>query len=89
MLRLIRSAILTIIYLLNCKPEKGSFIDLPRPKRERLIDDWIISERDRDIMKRRFLDEVKIEAVAEEFEMSVRGINYIIKRGLKTIEPHL
>lgn len=89
MLRLIRSAILTIIYLLNCKPEKGSFIDLPRPKRERLIDDWIISEDERKIMKRRFLDDVKIEAIAEEFDRSVRGIKYIIKRGIINIEKNM
>ena len=40
-------------------------------------------------MKRRFSDKVKIETIAEEFDMSARGINYIIKRGIKTIEPHL
>ena len=89
MLRLLKSGILTIIDLLNCKPDNRAFADLPRPTRERLIDEWIISERDRDIMKRRFSDKVKIETIAEEFDMSARGINYIIKRGIKTIEPHL
>lgn len=89
MLRLVKSGILTVIYLLNCKPDKIHFTDLSRQTREQLIDKWIISKRDRDIMKRRFSDKVTIETIAEEFDMSVRGINYIIKRGLKTIEQHL
>ena len=89
MLRLVKSGILTVIYLLNCKQDNRSFTELPRQRRERLIDEWIISERDRDIMKRRFSDKVKIETIAEEFDMSVRGINYIIKRGIKTVEQHL
>ena len=89
MLRLLKSGIITVIYLLNCKPENRPFAELPRQRRERLIDEWIVSERDRDIMKRRFSDKVKIETIAEEFDMSVRGINYILKRGLKTIEQHM
>ena len=89
MLRLIKSAVLTIVYLLNCTPAEKSFKDLPRPKREQLIDEWIISERDRKIMLRRFTDEISVEKIAEEFDMSARGINYALKRCVKTIEPHL
>ena len=94
MLRLIKSGILTVIYLLNCKPVKRSFLDLPRQSREQLIDEWIISERiiserDRKIMKRRFTDEISVEKIAEEFDMSPRGINYILKKGRKTIEQHM
>ena len=40
-------------------------------------------------MKRRFLDDVKIEAIAEEFDRSVRGIKYIIKRGIINIEKNM
>lgn len=89
MLRLIKSGIVTVIYLLNCRPESRSFTELPRPERERLINEWIISERDRKIMKRRFADKIKVETIAEEFDMSARGVNYILKRGVKTIEQHL
>lgn len=89
MLRLIRSGIITIIYLLNSKPDNISFVDLPRTRREQLIDEWIISELERDILKRRFCDMVKVEAIAEEFDRSVRGINYILKRGLNTLEQHI
>ena len=89
MLRLLKSGIMTIIYLLNCSSVPRSFMDLPRQSRERLIDEWIISEQERDILKRRYLDLIKVETIAEEFDRSVRGINYILKRGLKTIEPHI
>ncbi len=89
MLRLIKSGIITIIYLLNCRPETRQFADLPIPRREQLIDEWIISERDREIMKRRFTDKISVEKIAEAYDMSPRGINYILKRGIKKIEQHL
>lgn len=43
-----------------------------------LIDEWIFNERNRNITKRRFLDGVKIEALAEEFDMSVSQIKRIL-----------
>lgn len=89
MLRLIKSGVITVIYLLNCKPETRRFADLSRQRRERLIDEWIISERDRKIMKLRFLDKIGVEKIAEAYDMSPRGINYILKRGIKKIEQHL
>lgn len=54
---------------------------LPRSEWERLIDEWIFSERDRAILKRRLLDDICIEPLAEEFDMSVRQINYILREG--------
>ena len=89
MFRLIKSGILTIVYLLNCTPVNRSFMELSRPERERLIDAWIISERDREIMRRRFCDHVTVEVLAEDYEMSVRGVNYLLKRGIKTIENNM
>ena len=45
----------------------------------KLIDDWIFSERDRAIMKRRIIDDKSYDEIAEMFEMSkihlVRIIN--------------
>lgn len=52
--------------------------DLPRSKLESLIDEWILKERDRDILKRRLLDGVTYEALAEEFELSVRQAKRIV-----------
>ena len=36
-----------------------------------IIDEWIHSERDRGMAKRRFLDGVTQEALAEEYDLSV------------------
>ena len=37
---------------------------------ENLIDEWVFSERDRAIMKRRLIDAITIENLAKEFELS-------------------
>ena len=59
--------------------------DIPRSQWERLIDEWIFSERDRAILKRRLLDGICVEPLAEEFDMSVRQINYILAREQKRL----
>lgn len=55
--------------------------DLPRSEIEHLIDEWIFSERDRAILKRRLLDGICYEPLAEEFDMSVRQIKTIVYKG--------
>lgn len=52
--------------------------NLSRSQWERLIDEWIFSERDRAILKRRLLDGICFEPLAEEFDMSVRQIKAIV-----------
>lgn len=42
------------------------------------IDTWIKGERNRQIMKRRLIDLITYERLAEEFEMSVTQIKRII-----------
>ncbi|HRU99659.1 MAG TPA: hypothetical protein P5092_19810 [Ruminococcus sp.] len=37
----------------------------------RLIDEWVKGERDRAIMKRRLIDCIRLEPLAEEFDLSV------------------
>ena len=55
-------------------------IDIPRSEWERLIDEWIFSERDRAILKRRLLDGVCYEPLAEEFNLSVQQTKHIVYR---------
>ena len=43
-----------------------------------LIDEHIHSERDRAILKRRYIDGIYFEPLAEEFELSVRQVKNII-----------
>lgn len=59
--------------------------DLPRSEIEHLIDEWIFSERDRAILKRRLLDGICYEPLAEEFDMSVRQIKNIVYKGQEKI----
>jgi hypothetical protein len=54
----------------------------------RLIDEWIFSERDRAILKRRLLDGIKFERLAEEFDLSVRHTKNIVYRNEKKIFRH-
>lgn len=52
--------------------------NIPRSEWERLIDEWIFSERDRAILKRRLLDGICFEPLAEEFDMSPRQMKNIV-----------
>ena len=45
---------------------------------ERLIDEYIHSERDRAIMKRRLIDGICFEPLAEEFDLSVSQVKRIV-----------
>lgn len=49
------------------------------------IDDLIHSERDRKILKRRYIDGIYLEPLAEEFDLSVRQIKNIIYKHEKKI----
>ena len=46
----------------------------------KLIDDWILNERDRAILKRKIIDGVKYEKLAEEFDLSVIQIVRIVNK---------
>ena len=48
---------------------------------EQAIDEWILNERDRSILKRRLLDGVIFESLAFEFDLSVRHVKTIVYKG--------
>lgn len=50
-----------------------------------LIDEYIHSERDRNILKRRLIDGITYEGLAEEFDLSVTQIKRIVYKGEDTI----
>lgn len=62
---------------------------IPRPVIEHLIDDWILKERDRQILKRRLLDGVCFEPLAEEFDLSVSQVKRIVYKGSDKIFSHM
>lgn len=54
-----------------------------------LIDEWVFSERDRLILKRRLLDGVCYEPLADEFDMSVRQIKNIVYKAENQLFKHM
>lgn len=62
---------------------------LSRSELSDIIDEWIFSERDRAIMKRRWLDGVCFEPLADEFDMSVRQIKRIVYKSEDRLSKHL
>lgn len=52
---------------------------------ERTIDLYIHSIRDREVLKRRLIDGIRYEKLAEDFEMSVRQIKNIVYKGERII----
>ena len=53
------------------------------------IDEWIRSERDRAILKRRLIDGITYEALAEEFDLSDRTVKSIVYKGMDRLCMHL
>lgn len=54
-----------------------------------LIAEYIHSERDRRILERRLIDGITFERLAEEFDMSVRQIQNIVKKQESFLFKHL
>lgn len=54
------------------------FAAIPNDELCMLIDKWIRGERNRAILKRRLIDLIHYEPLAEEFDMSVRQIKNIV-----------
>lgn len=69
-----------------------NYEDLPNSEVQHLINEWIRSERDRKIVKRRLIDGIAYEKLAEEFYdeygLSVRQIKNIVYRSEVKIFCH-
>ena len=63
----------------------SKMIDIRKSEVEHLIDEWILNERDRSILKRRLIDGITYEKIASEYDMSVRQIKNIVYKGEKKI----
>ena len=64
-------------------------MDLSRSEIEQLIDEWVLNERNRRILKRRLLDGITYERIAEEFMMSTRQIKNIVYKSEIKIFSHI
>lgn len=63
--------------------------DLSKSEIESLIDEWILKERDRKILKRKLLDGICYEPLAEEFNLSVRQIKNIVYKSKERLFKHV
>ena len=63
--------------------------DISNSELEKAIDEWIHSERDRSILKRRLIDGICYEPLAEEFNLSVRHIKTIIYKAEAKLFRHI
>lgn len=64
---------------------KKYHIDISRSELNALIDEWVFNERDRAIVKRRLLDGICYEPLAEEFDLSVRHVKTIVYKAEQKI----
>lgn len=55
----------------------------------KVIDEYIHSERDRAILKRRYIDGCCYEPLAEEFDMSVSQIKRIVYKNENRVFKHI
>lgn len=63
-------------------------LDISRSELEEIIDEWIIGkhgERNRQILKRRLIDGITYERLAEEFDLSPQQIKNIVYKCEKII----
>lgn len=63
--------------------------DLSRSEIEHLIDEWIFSERDRKILKRRIIDGICFEPLADEFNLSTQTVKTIVYKAQDIIYKHI
>ena len=63
--------------------------DYSRTEISSAIDEWILNEKHRLILKRRLLDGICFEPLAEEFDMSPRQIKRIVYKSQEILFRHL
>lgn len=63
--------------------------DISRSELDKLIEEWILNERDRKILKRRLIDGIIYEKLAEEFDLSVRQVKNIVYKAEQKLFAHI
>ena len=63
--------------------------EMSRSEISSAIDEWIFKERDRKMLKRRLLDGICYEPLAEEFDLSVRQVKNIVYKSEEKLFKHI
>lgn len=61
------------------------FNNLSNTELSNYIDEWVRGERDRAILKRRLIDCICFEPLAEEFDLSVQHTRTIVQKNIKLL----
>lgn len=64
-------------------------LNVSRSKAECLINEWIFNARDRNILRRRIIDGLTFEELAEEFNLSTQRTKAIVYQSLDKLSHHL
>jgi DNA-directed RNA polymerase sigma subunit (sigma70/sigma32) len=65
---------------------KNPFEHIPNSELSLLIDEWIKSERNRKLLKRRLIDGITVEKIAEEFNISVTRTKEVIEDSVSLLK---
>ena len=65
------------------------FTNISNNELSEYIDNWVRGERDRQIMKRRLIDCICFEPLAEEFNLTVDRIKQIVYKWQKVLEKQV
>ena len=63
--------------------------DYSRTEINNAIDEFILNQRNREIIRRRLIDGVHFEPLAEEFDMSVRQVKRIVYKCEEIVFRHI
>lgn len=63
--------------------------EISRTEYENIISEWIHSERDRKIIRRKILDGITFEQLAEESDLSVNQVKRIVYHTKEIIMNHI
>ena len=65
------------------------FTNISNTELAEYIENWVRGERDRQIMKRRLIDCICLEPLAEEFNLTVDRIKQIVYKWQKVLEKQV
>ena len=65
------------------------FTNISNTRLSECIDEWVKGERDRKIMKRRLIDGICLEPLAEEFDLSVQHISAIVSKNSRILSEKI
>jgi len=54
-----------------------------------LIDEWVKNQRNRKLLKRRFIDGITLDKLSDEYDITVDRIKQIIAKERKELESHI